>query len=35
LAIVKRAVQWHHGEISVGRSPMGGARFTLTLPLRA
>ena len=34
LALAKRATQWHHGELSVSRSPLGGARMTLILPLR-
>jgi signal transduction histidine kinase len=29
LAIVEAAVDLHHGSIDVGRSPFGGARFTL------
>jgi signal transduction histidine kinase len=32
LAIVKRAVHWQQGDIAIGRSPLGGARFTVTLP---
>lgn len=34
LALAKRATQWHSGELSVSRSPLGGARLTLILPLR-
>ncbi|WP_248748680.1 ATP-binding protein [Pseudomonas sp. MWU15-20650] len=34
LALAKRATQWHGGELSVARSPLGGARLTLVLPLR-
>ena len=34
LALAKRATQWHRGELSVARSPLGGARLTLILPLR-
>ena len=34
LALAKRATQWHHGELSVSRSPLGGARLSLILPLR-
>ncbi len=34
LALAKRATQWHHGELTVARSPLGGARLTLVLPLR-
>lgn len=32
LAIVKRAVHWHQADIAIGRSALGGARFTVTLP---
>lgn len=32
LAIVKRIVQWHQGQCAVGNSPLGGARFTITIP---
>lgn len=31
LAIVQRAAQWHQAEITIGRSPMGGARFTVSV----
>lgn len=34
LALAKRATQWHRGELSVARSPLGGARLSLILPLR-
>lgn len=34
LALVKRAVHWHRGEISITQSPLGGARFQVTIPLR-
>ncbi|MGY2399918.1 sensor histidine kinase [Pseudomonas sp. SDO5271_S396] len=34
LALAKRATQWHRGELSVSRSPLGGARMSLVLPLR-
>ncbi|MCS3417363.1 two-component system sensor histidine kinase RstB [Pseudomonas sp. BIGb0450] len=34
LALAKRACHWHHGELSITRSPLGGARLTLTLALR-
>ncbi|ARB27505.1 two-component sensor histidine kinase [Pseudomonas tolaasii] len=34
LALAKRATQWHRGELSVTRSPLGGARMSLVLPLR-
>ena len=33
LAIVKRILLWHHGSVTVSRSDLGGARFTLTWPL--
>ncbi|MCP4774526.1 MAG: HAMP domain-containing histidine kinase [Planctomycetaceae bacterium] len=33
LAIVKRAVERCGGEVGVSKSPMGGARFTLRLPI--
>ena len=29
LTIVRRIMQWHHGEVSASESPLGGARFTL------
>ena len=29
LAIVKRAVSWHDGDVSIDKSPLGGARFTI------
>ncbi|MES2116298.1 MAG: ATP-binding protein [Pseudomonadota bacterium] len=32
LAIARKAVQLHGGEIAIGRSALGGASFTLTLP---
>ena len=32
LAIVKQAVELHHGRIEIGRSLSGGARFTLRFP---
>jgi two-component system, OmpR family, sensor kinase len=32
LAIVKRAIEWHGGEVSVTRSPLGGARFCVAWP---
>ena len=35
LAIVRRVVEWHGGEITIGSGPGGvGARFTLRLPVR-
>ena len=33
LAIVKHIIQRHHGEIQVGDSDLGGARFSVTLPI--
>jgi signal transduction histidine kinase len=33
LAIVKAVASAHRGEVTAGRSPAGGARFTVTLPL--
>ncbi|HEX5461543.1 MAG TPA: ATP-binding protein [Steroidobacteraceae bacterium] len=32
LAIVKRAVEWHHGAVSIASSMMGGARVCITWP---
>jgi len=32
LAIVRRALEWHGGEVSVTTSPLGGARFHLSWP---
>jgi len=32
LAIVKRAVEWHRGEVSIARSTLGGARVCATWP---
>ena len=32
LAIVKRAVEWHHGEVSIASSMLGGARVCITWP---
>jgi signal transduction histidine kinase len=34
LALARRIAERHHGTITVGTSPLGGARFTLRLPLR-
>ncbi|WP_256347706.1 ATP-binding protein [Pseudomonas gingeri] len=34
LALAQRAAHWHRGELSVSRGPLGGARFSLVLPLR-
>lgn len=33
LAIVQRILQWHNGQCLVDGSPLGGARFTLQLPI--
>jgi len=33
LALVRRVAQWHGGAITVGASSLGGARFTLRLPM--
>lgn len=35
LTIVARIVEWHQGRIEITRSPLGGSRFTITLPRRA
>lgn len=32
LAIVKRAVEWHHGAVSIASSTLGGARVCITWP---
>jgi two-component system OmpR family sensor kinase len=32
LAIVKRAVEWHHGGVSIASSVLGGARVCITWP---
>jgi len=32
LTIVRRIMQWHHGEVTASESPLGGARFTLRWP---
>lgn len=34
LALVRRALHWQQGEVSVGRSPLGGARFSVIVPRR-
>lgn len=34
LALARRAAHWQQGDIEVARSPLGGARFSLVLPLR-
>lgn len=33
LAIAKRITDWHRGDIRVSDSPLGGARFTLMIPI--
>lgn len=33
LAIAKRIINWHKGNVTATAGPMGGARFTLVLPL--
>lgn len=33
LALVSRIIRQHNGDVHVGRSPLGGARFTLTIPV--
>jgi len=35
LAIVKCIIEGHHGEVSVSRSALGGARFTMHIPCHA
>jgi two-component system, OmpR family, sensor kinase len=35
LAIVRRAIEWHEGEVSVSTSPLGGVCFTARWPLRS
>lgn len=35
LSIVKRIMQWHQGKCYVGRSVLGGAKFTLCFPASA
>jgi two-component system OmpR family sensor kinase len=35
LAIVRRAIEWHGGDVAAGTSPLGGARFTATWPSSA
>jgi two-component system, OmpR family, sensor kinase len=32
LAIVKRVIEWHSGEVSISRSPLGGARIAASWP---
>ncbi len=34
LSIVKQAVEWHGGDVVISRSPLGGARFCATWPVR-
>jgi len=33
LAIVKRAIEWHHGGVSIASSILGGARVRVTWPI--
>ena len=35
LAIVKRIIEWHGGEVVISQSPLGGARFCATWPIKA
>ena len=35
LALARKIVVHHGGSIALGQSPLGGARFTVVLPLRA
>jgi two-component system OmpR family sensor kinase len=35
LAIVKRTIEWHGGEVAISQSPLGGARFCATWPIKA
>jgi two-component system OmpR family sensor kinase len=35
LAIVKRTIEWHGGEVVISQSPLGGARFCATWPIKA
>jgi signal transduction histidine kinase len=35
LAIVRRAIEWHGGDVAASASPLGGARFTATWPSSA
>ena len=35
LAIVKRTIEWHGGEVGISQSPLGGARFCATWPIKA
>jgi len=34
LSIVKQAAEWHGGDVVISRSPLGGARFCATWPVR-
>ena len=34
LAIVQRVMHWHQGTVRISKSPLGGARFELRLPIR-
>jgi two-component system, OmpR family, sensor kinase len=33
LAIVKRVIEWHNGEVSIAKSPLGGARISAVWPV--
>ncbi|WP_462158131.1 sensor histidine kinase [Pseudoalteromonas sp. GB56] len=33
LAITQKIIFWHHGQISVSRSSLGGATFSITIPI--
>jgi nitrogen fixation/metabolism regulation signal transduction histidine kinase len=32
LAIVRRAIEWHAGKVSIAASPLGGARIAAVWP---
>jgi signal transduction histidine kinase len=32
LAIVMRILKWHNGRVTIGDSPLGGARLTISWP---
>lgn len=34
LSIVQRIAQWHSGSVAVGRSELGGAKFTFIIPMK-
>jgi signal transduction histidine kinase len=35
LASAKRVIEWHDGEIAISQSPLGGARFRATWPVKS